>query len=343
MTSPTVVDRNTLIKLLRGLGALDNQGLSPFVAVQLGEDGVVEMYRTGMVGYARTLGAAPNQGEWCHCSAAHLVDCLRVFQAERVALHSVGGILVLHEVESMFETELRVHTVPKERAGHKSHKPGADVFVPEPGWFKDCDLSPFVMAAPSVLDQDTLRMVTQFGALFFHGPQPIDTAFHPRNSTLLHCGGRTFDELSITEGGYYRTVADGIEMVTAGYKPAGDIFLNYRGDSKKLASYPAERLVYALKAAASLAVPSGPIMIHPKEGVTARDQHGNLDRFGMTASDSHTPFTLTPKAAKTVADALGQSSDAEVVLSELPGQVYRLTRGPWDFNFKAVHANLGKS
>ena len=333
----TIVDRSALLKTLKGVGVLDAQGLSPFVAIQLSGDHV-EMYRTGLLGYSRTLGAVPSQGEWVHCSAQHLTDCLKVFQGERVGLEVIRGVLMLSEVDSTFETELRVYTVPKERAGQKSHRPGADVLTPDPAWFKECNVGaiPLTTATPSVIEGATLRMVTPYGAVFYTGGEEIPVVHQPRNSTLLLYGGKTFDELSITEAGYYRSVVDGIEVVTAGYKSNSDVFANYKGPTRELARYPAARFVYALGAAATVAIPTGPVTINGQEGVTTRDQHGNLDKFGVTATGSHPIFTLSPKAARAVADVLGQSQEAEVVLSELPGNVFRLTRGAWDFNFKAV-------
>jgi hypothetical protein len=336
-----VVDRSALLKLLKGVGSLDSQGLSPFVGVQLAEDHV-EMYRTGLLGYSRTIGANPGEGEWLQCSAQHFTDCLKVFQGERVGLSVVKGVLMLSEVDSTFETELRIYTVPKERAGQKSHRPGNDVHTPDPGWFSRCNVSaiPTTPGTPSVIEGSTLRMVTPYGAVFFTGSEDFPVNHQPRNSTLSLYGGRTFDELSVTEAGYYRSVHEGIEVMTAGYKATTDIFANYKGISKELARYPAGRFVYALGAASAVAVATGPVIIDPNQGISTRDQHGNLDKFGVTATGAHPVFTLSPKAAQTIADVLKQCSDAEVVLSELPGNIFRLTRGPWDFNFKAVLAHV---
>ena len=87
-------------------------------------------------GYVETDDAPPLADDgWTFVAFTHLQDCLRFIESDDVEIGVLphGGVS-LRAVASTFDTELRVHTVPRNRSGFKAHNPGAGYVALDPAW-----------------------------------------------------------------------------------------------------------------------------------------------------------------------------------------------------------------
>jgi hypothetical protein len=326
-----VAEKVTLLRNLKWLQLVELDGGSPYVGVNLHDD-VVSLYRTGVTGFVRTLeGPLPTDKSWVQCSAAHFQECLRLLPEEKVGLDVVNGTLILSQVESAFDTELRVWTVPFDRAGHKAHKPGDDVESLSTNWLRGADFKSFQFSANAVVIEKTLGIATPAGLVFYGLETAMASKIWPREAALKALSGIEPQELVITSNNYYCGIADGIEFAFAGHATGVHIYKD-AVDTKAtdVCVFPAERLLFALKTAASIAGPTSAVTISHAEGVTVRDAHGNIDKLGVGASATHDTLKISPRSVRTMIDAFEQDSAAEIKLLDL-GTAYKFTRGPWSF------------
>lgn len=325
-------EKSTLLKSLKWLQLVELDGGSPYVGVCL-DGGIVSLYRTGVTGFVRTLeGPVPSDPSWVQCSAAHLQECLRLLPEDQVNLDIVNGILMLSQVESAFETELKVWTVPFDRAGHKAHKPGADTESLDLTWLRGADFKPFQFSAPAAIIDKTLGFATSAGIVFYSLDTEPTAKIWPREVALRALSGVEPSELVITANNYYCGVADGVEFAFAGHSSGQHI---YKGlvDAKPtdVCEFPASRLIFALKTAASIAGPTSAVQLAFADGVTVRDAHGNIDKFGVGASATHDTMKLNPRAIKVLVEAFEQDPNEIVKLQDLGSGAYKFSRGPWAF------------
>jgi len=327
-----IAEKITLLRYLKWLQLVELDGGSPYVGVSL-NDGVVSLYRTGVTGFVRTLdGPIPSDTSWVQCSAAHLQECLRLLPEEQVSLDNVNGTLVLSQVESTFETELKVWTVPFDRAGHKAHKPGDDVEALDVLWLRGADFKPFQFGAPAAIIEKTLGVATTAGILLYELGTAPTTKVWPREALLRALSGTTPSELVITANNYYCGICDGIEFAFAGHQTGSHIYkqpLDMKATD--VCEFPAARLIFALKTAGSIAGPTAAVTISYPDGVTVRDAHGNVDKFGVGASEVHDPIKLSPRSIKVIVDAFDQDQNEIVKLQDLGNGTYKFSRGPWAF------------
>jgi hypothetical protein len=327
-----IAEKNALLRNLKWLQLVELDGGSPYVGVSL-ENGVVSLYRTGVTGFVRTLdGPAPSDPSWAQCSAAHLQECLRLLPEEKVSIENVNGTVVISQVESAFETELRVWTVPFDRAGHKAHKPGDDVEILDNLWLRGADFKPFQFGAPAAIVDKVLGITTTGGIIFYELATAPTTKVWPREALLRALSGTEPSELVITANNYYCGVCDGLEFAFAGHSTGAHIYkqpLDMKATD--VCEFPAARLIFALKTAASIAGPTSLVNLSYADGVTVRDAHGSVDKFGVGASATHDTVKLSPRAIKVLVDAFDQDANEVVKLQDLGTGTYRFSRGPWAF------------
>jgi len=110
----------------------------------------------------------------------------------------------------------------------------------------------------------------------------------------------------------------------------------YNTPGEKIAEFPANRLVSVLGAAASLCDSSKKVEFDPAKGIVTRNNFGNPQEFSVGPQKGWTAFSIFGQAAKLIYDALSQTNEEIAVLYRVEQSypTYRLTRGPWEVNFK---------
>ena len=339
----TTTAKASLRSLLSQTELIDPLGLSPFVALHLGESDRVHVWRTGAIGYMET-DEAPSQGDpgWTFVAYGHLQDCLRVIESDEVevTLLAHGGVQ-LRSVAGAFDTELRVHTVPRQRSGFKVHTPGDSFQVLDPSWLSGLNVKPFTLAVPPIVDGARVVLITTSGAVVWTSPFDPGIPSSPRESFLKAVSGMGEGMLELTERGFFHARLGGLHIYTAGHQTpllAGAALLGSADDGQ--VPLPASRLVQALKAACALAAQGTSIQVNPRTGVTTRDSYANPARFSLGEVEPFPPMSLSVKTAKLLADALEQTSDESAMLTTVLGQpdIFRLTRGSCEVSFKTIPA-----
>lgn len=339
----TTTSKATLRSVLGQTELIDPQGLSPFVALHLGEADRVHVRRTGAIGYVETEDAptAEDPG-WTFVAFAHLQDCLRFIESDEVEIAVLphGGVS-LRAVASTFDTELRVHTVPRLRSGFKRHTPGASFLPLDASWLAGLNVKPFALSVPPILDGQRVILITASGAVVWTASYDPAVPSFPRESFLKAISGMTEGALELTENGFYHARLGAVHIYTAGHQTrmhTGGALLGPAAEAT--VALPAGRLVQALKAATALAAQGASVQINPRTGVTTKDQYANPARFSLGDVEPFPGMAVSTKTAKLLADALEQTNDETVTLTQVLGHtdIIRLTRGVCEVSFRIIPA-----
>lgn len=337
----TTSAKTTLRTTLAQTEQIDPNGLSPFVALHLGEPDRLHVRRTGAVGLVETVDAPPPDADgWVYVAYNHLQDCLRFIESDEVAISVLGhGGVQLRTVNSPFETELRVHTVPAARSGFKRHTPG-DPFTPlDPTWLNGLNVKSLTLVTPPLLEGQKLLLLTSSGMVTWATAFDAQLPTHPRESFLKAIAGMTEGTLELTERGFFHAILGGVHIYTAGHQSklmqAGALG---HPDGELVVSLPAGRLVQALKSAVALAGQGAGVQISPKAGVTTRDSYANPARFSLGDVPPFPTLSVTAKTAALLADSLCQTLDPEVLVRHVAQHpdVYRMTRGGCEVSFRTI-------
>lgn len=337
----TTTSKSTLRSVLGQTELIDPYGLSPFVALHLGEADRVHVRRTGAIGYIETDDAPPLSDEgWTFVAFAHLQDCLRVIESDDVEITVLGhGGVSLRAVAATFDTELRVHTVTRNRSGFKAHNPGAGYVTLDPAWLGGLNVKPFTLSVQPIVEGQRVIMMTASGALVWQTTYDPQVPSHPRESFLKAVSGMTEGTLELTENGFYHAHLGAVHIYTAGHQrnslAVGPLLAPAQGEVVEL---PAGRLVQALKSATALAAQGASVQINPRTGVTTKDPYSNPARFSLGDVQPFPGLAVSGKAAKFLADALEQTSDAGVALTGVSGaaDLFRFTRGACEVTVRSV-------
>jgi hypothetical protein len=332
-----IIDKAEVLKTLRVISNFDPTA-SPYVAVQLPAEGQPLFYRSSNYGFIRSEGLGA--GALTYVSLSHLQECLKELNDGNIdmGIESNGG-LKISTVDSMFDNYLRVHTVHANQAGLKQHEIGEPKINLQGGIFSGIDVKPFHAAAPPVLAKGRLLIGTNFGVVVWDGSEALASiGLSPREAFLRMATGTMAQELSITERGYWGVKLNGLVMYISGHVSGRPLFDSFDVPGEELAHLPAERLVYALGAAANLCGDNQRVNIDPKKGVDTRDRYGNEAIFSL-GTGGWPKFSVFDKTAKTIVDALSQTKEEEAVLYSISSQAnptMRLRRGNFEVNFRTV-------
>lgn len=333
-----LIDKNELLKVLRSFEIFDGSA-SPFIAVQLNE-GFPRLYRSSLTGQMQSLDFDLLKTGNTYVSLSHFRDCLRVLSESKVELSlDPNGILKISSLDNIFDSEIRVHTVPVHQAGLKTHELGPVVTPLSNTIFLGCDTSPFAAASPPMLGNGRLFIPTKYGAVIWTGPESLkQIQLQPREAFLkLVTGNPAVEDLFITEKGYWGARINGAVVFHYGHLLGRELFNAYNVPGIELVRFPADRLVSSLGAAAGLCDDQDKIELVPKEGVTVRDKFGNSSKFSLGGAEGWPRFSIFGKTAKTIMAALAQAKDEEAVLYDVPSfanPTKRLKRGPFEVSFR---------
>jgi hypothetical protein len=331
-----LIDKGDLLKLLRTVATFDTNA-SPYVAIQLVDDGLPRFYRSSNFGFIQSKDFGVTKQTYI--SLSHFQDCLKVLGEEKVQIAlDANGIVKIYSTDNTFESELRIHTVPATQAGLKHHDIGDIKMRLEPLALAGINTSPFKVATPPVLVNGKLMLATANGIVMWQGPDTLRTIqLQPRDAFLrLVAGSSAVEELVLTEKGYWGVVIAGLLFFISGHNIGRPLFDVYNVPGVELARLPAQRLVFALGAAAALCSDNDRVELDPVDGVMTRDKFGNDSKFSLGAATGWTKFATFGKTAKTLVDALSQSKDEEAVLEKLTSThpTMRLRRGNFEVSFK---------
>lgn len=339
----TTTSKSTLRSVLGQTELIDPHGLSPFVALHLGEADRVHVRRTGAIGYVETDDAPPLADDgWTFVAFTHLQDCLRFIESDDVEIGVLphGGVS-LRAVASTFDTELRVHTVPRNRSGFKAHNPGAGYVTLDPAWLGGLNVKPFSLSTQPVLDGPKIILMTASGLLVWQATYDPGVPSYPRESFLKAVSGMTEGTLELTENGFYHAHIGSMHIYTAGHQLRSLATGQLNGlANDEAVELPAGRLVQALKAATALAATGASVQINPRTGVTTKDQYSNPARFSLGDVQPFPGLAVSVKTAKFLADALEQPNDEQVSLAQVVGapDIFRFTRGVCEATVRSVPA-----
>jgi len=332
----SIVDKSTIIQTLFAVDKFDATA-SPFIALCLANANV---YRSSSFGFISSKGMIVDKTS-VFVSLGHLYDCLKAMPEDKVELEvDATGVLCVRSIESPFESELRVHTLPASeiaKAGMKRHELGKFSAVLKPELFQGFNSKPFPVAAPPILLNGKLLLSTPYGIVMWQGPPALsDVKLHPRDSFLRFISGGV-EEVYITDTGYWGASNGPLISFLSGHNLSTNLHQAYNIPGEKVAEFPAKRLVAVLAAAASLCDSSKKVEITPDKGVVTYNSFGNPQEFHLGPQKGWTAFAVFAQAAKLVADALAQTNEEIAVLYRVEQKSYptmRLTRGPWEVNFK---------
>ncbi len=333
-----LIDKSELIKTLRTIDRFDTNS-SPYVAVVLMDDIPPSFYRSSAFGFiqSKEFGLDPVT----NVSLSHLRDCLGVLREDKVEISTdPNGILKISSLDNTFDSELRVHTVTAAQAALKRHDIGNITIRFEPNVFLGIDTSPFKLKIPPVLALGRLMLATSDAVVIWDGPDSLKQATsQPREMFLKAATGNSaVEQILLTENNYWGVVANGLVTFSYGHTLGRELFDVYNVPSTELVKLPADRLVYALRAAAGLVGDKDRIEIDPKNGVTARNRFGSEAKFSLGQVAGWNKFGVFGGTAQAIVDALSQSKDEEAVLSSVPmvHPTMRLRRGPFEVSFKTI-------
>jgi len=333
-----LIDKAELLKTLRAIQTFDTNS-SPYVAVTLRDDSGPLFYRSSAFGFiqSKDFGLASTT----NVSLSHLQECLKVLREEKVEMGlDPNGILRISSTDNTFDSELRVHTVTAAQAGLKTHQVGDITTRLEPNVFLGIDTSPFKPKTPPVLVNGRLMLATSDAVIIWNGPDSLKgLANYPREAFLrVATSNPAVTEVVLTAGNYWGVVTNDLVMFTYGHTLGHELFDVYNVPATDLVRLPAERLVYALRAAAGLVGDRDKVEIDPKEGVVSRNKFGSEAKFSLGGATGWPKFGIFGGTAQAVVDALSQSKDEEIVLSSVPmvHPTMRMRRGPFEVSFKTV-------
>lgn len=333
-----LIDKAELLKTLRAVEKFDTNA-SPYVAVMLPDDAAPLFYRSSAFGFIQSKdfgGSAVT-----NVSLSHLKDCLNVLREDKVEVTTdLNGVLKIASTDNTFDSELRVHTVTPAQAALKVHDVGDITIRFESTVFQGIDTTPFKTKTPPVLANGRLMLATSDAVVIWDGPDSLKQATsQPRDSFLRAAAGNAaVEQVVLTAKNYWGVVVNGLVLFNYGHTLGRELFDVYAVPSSELVKLPADRLIYALRAAAGLVGDKDRVEIDPKNGVTARNRFGSEAKFSLGGTTGWNKFGIFGGTAQAIVDALSQSKDEEAVLSSVPmiHPTLRLRRGPFEVNFKTI-------
>jgi len=331
----SIVDKEAILKTLGAVDKFDTTA-SPFLALRLGD---AKVYRSSSFGFVASKDMLVDTSS-VFVSLDHLYDCLKAMPEPKVELDlDKQGCLIVKSIESPYESELRVHTIPKEevaKAGMKRHDLGKFSGILKPELFRGFNSKPFPVAAPPILSAGKLLLSTPSGIIMWQGPDTLrDVKLHPRESFLRFISGG-IEEVYLTDTGYWGASNGPLVIFLSGHNLSTNLHQAYNVPGEKVTEFPAKRLVEVLGAAAALCDSSKKVEFDPAKGIVTRNAFGNPQEFGLNPQKGWQAFSIFGNAAKLIHDALSQTNEETAVLYRVE-QSYptmRLTRGPWEVNFK---------
>jgi hypothetical protein len=331
------LNKTDLLKTLRLISNFDVTG-SPFIALQLGGNQPC-FYRSSPNGFIQSQNL--NVGKMTYVYLNHFKDCLQILKDDMVDLDlDLNGVLKLSANDSVYESELRIHTAKAEQAGLKHHDVGDVVIRLAHDTFNSFNTKSFSYVAQPVLDKGKILIPSQYGVIVWKGTDALNTIqLSPRDSFLRIASSPDVKEIVICKNGYWGAIFNDLMVFIGGHVSGKHLFELYDVPANLLGSVPADRLIYGLKSAVSLAGDNGKIEVCPINGVITKDQLGSQAKFTLGDKKTWNKFSLTSKAANMVVEALSQTKEDEIKLSQftLNGfTVMRLTRGFWEVNFRVL-------
>lgn len=332
----SIVDKKAILESLSAADDFD-AAASPFIAMRL-ENG--SLYRSSSIGFISTQGMMVDD-DCVFVSLAHFYDCMKAMPEDKVELALEPGSkvpsLLVKSIESNYNSELRVRTVPKEESCLKSHDLGIVCEVIDPKLFKGFNAKAFKIAAPPFMIAGKILISTQHGIAMWQGPAALQSIkLHPRDSFLkfLNPGVR---DIFLTDKGFWGASTGSLVMFQSSHNLSANLHQTYNVPGEKVAEFPAYRLTQVLAAAADLCDSSKNVRFDPAKGIVSHNQYGNPQEFGLGPQKGWTGFSVFWQSAKLIHDALSQADDETAVLYRVDVHSYptmRLTRGPWEVNFK---------
>lgn len=329
------MDKELILKTLAVVDKFDTSA-SPFVALRLTD---AKVYRSSSFGFIMSKEMLVDRNS-AYVSIDHLTDCLRAMPEDKVelALDQTSAVLV-KSIDSQFDSELRVHTMPAAdvaKSGMKSHNLGNYTGTLKPEVFRGFNVRPFAVASPPLISGGKILLSCTNAIVMWQGPDALaGLKMHPRESFLRFISGG-IEEVSLTDTGYWGATNGPLVMFISGHNTSSNLHAAYNVPGTPVAEFPAARLVAALGAAAKLTDNQKKVEIHPDKGVVARNSYGDAQTFGLGGQVGWSAFSLFGQAAKIIYDALSQTNEEIAVLSKVEQSfpTMRLTRGPWEVNFK---------
>jgi hypothetical protein len=333
-----LTDKGDLLKTLRAIQNFDTNA-SPYVAVTLFPDTQPLFYRSSSFGFIQSKDFPA--ASITNVSLSHLQDCLRVLREDKVEMSlDPNGVLKIASTDNTFDSELRVHTVTPAQAGLKLHTVGDIAVRFEPNAFLGIDTTPFKTKAPPVVVNGRLMLATSDAVVIWDGPDTLKQATaHPRDAFLrVAAGNAAVEQIVLTKGGYWGVVTNDLVVFNYGHTLGRELFDAYNIPSTDIVRLPADRLVYALRAAAGLVGEKDKVEVDPKVGVATRDRFGSEAKFSLGGAQGWNKFGVFGGTAQAIVDALSQSKDEEAVLSsiQMVHPTMRLRRGSFEANFKIL-------
>ena len=328
-----LLNKSELLKTLKSIFGFDVSA-SPYAALQLNADGPC-FYRSSLTGFIQSKDYGTSVTT--HILLSHLRDSLQVLRDEAVELSlDKNGVLKISSTDTVYESEIRVHTVRAEQAGLKYHQIGDIVYRIPPHIFQDFDARPFTCAAQPTLVDGRIMIPTQSGIVVWSGPGELKSLqLFPRESILKFISAaNTLERVVVSSKGYWGVAANGLISFISGHTTGATLYQSYNHPGKTLGTLPAERLMVALESAQNMCG-ENKIDVCPTQGITTKDTTGNQSKFAIGQHTGWDRFSITGKTAGTIVNALSQSSEADVVLSQIPNQALRLSRGVWEVNFRS--------
>jgi len=333
-----LVDKSDLLKTIRSLQTFDTNA-SPYVGAMLFADKPPLFYRSSAFGFiqSKDFGGATQT----NVSLLHLKECVSVLRDEKVELSlDPSGILKISSTDNTYESELRVHTVSSAQAGLKLHTVGDIATRLESNVFLGIDTTPFKPKTPPVLALGRLMLATSDAVIMWDGPDSLKgITCNPREAFLRIAAGNTaVTDICLTTNNYWGVVADDLVTFTYGHTLGRELFDLYNVPATELVRLPADRLMYALRAAAGLVGDKDRVEIDPAVGVICRNKFGSEAKFSLGGTAGWTKFGVFGGTAQAIVDTLSQSKDEEAVLSSITmvHPTMRLRRGPFEVSFKVI-------
>lgn len=337
------VEKSEILKSLKALHYFDPKG-APYIGVQLSDE-TPKFYRSSSNGFIQSQGFTHKNITFV--SLPNFIDCLKNIPENLIQLGlDTNGILhIIGTSDDSFESESHVHTVLEGQAGIKKHDIGELRIKIDKESFSKIDVRPFKIVTPPVLVRGRLMLVTDAGAtVVWDGPESLlgIPEIYPRDNFIrMVSRGSNVKEIMINSNGYWGAIIDDMVTYTKGHIIGKQIFDNYTVPGQEIAKLPAQRLVVGLDAAVGLLEPSERLDIDPKLGILAKGKFGD-NRNSIGETGNWEKFGLLARTAKVVSDALSQTIEDEVSLSQITtsiGPLLRFKRGPFEITFKAYYSH----
>ena len=179
-----LLDKSELGAILRALGSFD-QTASPYISVQL-TDGVPAFYRSCSYGYIQSKDF-DRLAKLVHVSLASFINCLRVVEEDKIGLGlDPSGFLRIDAGDSLYPSEIRVHTVALGQTGLKYHDVGQRAISLDAGAFAGINTRVFSLAQPPIFVGGKLMLATFAGVICISTNRSPSSVFatSPRSSSF---------------------------------------------------------------------------------------------------------------------------------------------------------------